>query len=140
MPTRHGITLGSLAYISPEQAAAQPADHRSDFYSLGASLYHLVTGRLPFEGKLQEMLVKHIGQQSVENKPLAGLNKKRRASFCQSIFPQGERCRPPSNSSIARMWFYCSIAYYDHRHDNNKAFGIGTIFSVGLHQNRKLQG
>lgn len=48
--TRTGTTMGSLAYMSPEQIRAEPLDARSDLYSLGASLYEIVTSRRPFQG------------------------------------------------------------------------------------------
>jgi serine/threonine-protein kinase len=48
--TATGFVLGSLYYMSPEQIKARPADERSDLYSVGATLYEIVTGRRPFEG------------------------------------------------------------------------------------------
>jgi serine/threonine protein kinase len=47
--TLTGTTLGSLNYMPPEQVKGDPADNRSDLYSLGVSLYEMVTGQLPFQ-------------------------------------------------------------------------------------------
>src|SRR6266478_3543180 len=44
-----GTTLGSLAYMSPEQVKCEPVDARSDLYSVGISLYEMVTGQRPFQ-------------------------------------------------------------------------------------------
>jgi serine/threonine protein kinase len=56
-----GSTLGSLYYMSPEQVQGQQIDARSDLYSLGVSLYELVTARHPFEGDTSFTVMKaHI--------------------------------------------------------------------------------
>jgi eukaryotic-like serine/threonine-protein kinase len=49
--TEAGTLLGTAAYISPEQAAGEPATSASDVYSFGVLLYRMLAGRLPFESK-----------------------------------------------------------------------------------------
>ena len=47
--TQAGLTLGTPRYMSPEQVQGHPVDPRSDLYSLGVMMYHLLAGRPPFE-------------------------------------------------------------------------------------------
>src|SRR6185369_17166983 len=54
--TKTGSVLGTPAYMSPEQASGDVATAKSDLYSLGATLYQLATGTLPYTGSPAKML------------------------------------------------------------------------------------
>ncbi|MDP6438226.1 MAG: serine/threonine-protein kinase [Candidatus Brocadiia bacterium] len=59
--TRTGTSLGTPYYMSPEQImSAKEVDVRSDIYSLGMTLYHLVCGHVPYTGTAFEIMTKHV--------------------------------------------------------------------------------
>jgi serine/threonine protein kinase len=58
--TAEGVTLGTISYMSPEQASGEPLDGRSDLFSLGVVLYECSTGRHPFPGKTTAVILSSI--------------------------------------------------------------------------------
>jgi hypothetical protein len=86
--TRTGVRLGTAYYMSPEQVLVKPVDARSDIYSLGAALYEVLAGRVPFDADSEfEILNGHVNTpppppsrlrqipQGIENAVLKALAK-----------------------------------------------------------------
>jgi TolB-like protein/Tfp pilus assembly protein PilF len=64
--TRLGTTLGTVRYMSPEQARGEEVDGRSDIWSLGAVLYEMVTGKPSFQGEHEQAIIYSILNETPE--------------------------------------------------------------------------
>jgi tetratricopeptide (TPR) repeat protein len=66
LSTEPGMMMGTVSYMSPEQARGQRVDHRTDIFSLGVMLYEMITGRRPFEGETASDVIATL----LRNEPL----------------------------------------------------------------------
>jgi serine/threonine-protein kinase len=71
MRTRTGSTLGTAAYMSPEQTKGESADSRTDTWSLGVTLFEMLTGQLPFKGDYENAVIYSI--LNTDPEPLTAL-------------------------------------------------------------------
>jgi tetratricopeptide (TPR) repeat protein len=71
--TRIGTTMGTIAYMSPEQTRGGDVDHRTDIWSLGVMLYEMVAGQRPFRGDYDEAVIYSILNESP--KPVEEIRK-----------------------------------------------------------------
>ncbi len=62
--TREGTTVGTSAYMSPEQTTGEKLDHRADIWALGVVLYEMATGQVPFQGHYEQAILYSILNES----------------------------------------------------------------------------
>jgi len=82
--TKTRSTIGTLAYMSPEQAQGEEVDSRSDIFSFGVVLYELLTGKLPFGGEHQAAIVYSIINE--EPQQVARYNNKVSSELERTVF------------------------------------------------------
>jgi serine/threonine protein kinase len=104
--TRTGAVVGTPAFMSPEQARGEKVDARTDLFSLGAVLYRLCTGTLPFEGKTTMAVLTALATR--EPRPVRELNPavpEPLAALTQQLLAKQADARPQTADEVVRrLW------------------------------------
>jgi serine/threonine protein kinase len=109
--TSPGALVGTVPYMSPEQVNGARVDHRSDVYSLGVVLYQLLTGELPFQGTLTDILLGIGYVQPVKPSRLQpGVNSDLE-SVCLRAMAKKPEERYPSAAELATALEACSTPH-----------------------------
>ena len=105
--TDSGLVWGSAAYMSPEQAAGDAVDQRSDLYSLGVVLYELLVGRRPFEAKAAVDLMQMHGSCTARHPSESAEMDPRLGDLCMWLLAKQPSARPASAAIVRSL--LCSI-------------------------------
>ncbi len=99
--TAAGVIIGTPVYMAPEQFSGGPVDTRADIYSLGVTIYHVLTGGVPFDGRtLLDVMAQKTGPSPRLSAPFSGET----ADLVTAMMAQDARDRPSSYAElIARI-------------------------------------
>src|SRR3569833_270311 len=101
--TKTGLVLGTPSFMSPEQIAGKKVDGRSDLYSLGVTLYQMLTGVLPFRGdSMAELMYKIANQEAPDLRELRKDLPERLAQVVASVLAKKPDLRYQEGDALAR--------------------------------------
>ncbi|MEU5990418.1 protein kinase [Spirillospora sp. NPDC047418] len=97
-----GATIGTIAYMAPEQLMGQPIDHRADLYALGATIFQLLTGRPVFTGEdARAVVAQHLAAPPPPAGPLRADTPQELDAFLQTLLAKEPDQRPPDAAAVA---------------------------------------
>ncbi|MDA1052332.1 MAG: DUF2791 family P-loop domain-containing protein [Planctomycetota bacterium] len=99
----HRQLMGTAAYMSPEQAACDPVSPASDWYSVGVMLYQALTGRLPFSGKVLEILVNKQKQDPVPPCEIESSVSQDLNDLCMKLLSRHPEDRPAAEAILQSL-------------------------------------
>lgn len=103
--TRSGVTLGTPAYMAPEQARGVGVGPRSDLYALGAVLYRVACGSPPFVGDSdQSVLFQHVYEAPADPRDLNPAVPDAAARVLLALLAKDPEDRPESGEAAAHLW------------------------------------
>ncbi len=103
--TQFGTVLGTPKYMAPEQALAQPVDHRADLFSLGSVLYHVATGESPFAANnFTSTLIAVANQQPKSLQAAAPELHVDAANLISQLLEKNPSKRPQTASDVAQRF------------------------------------
>jgi serine/threonine protein kinase len=100
--TQTGMIVGTPSYMAPEQACAEPVDHRGDLFSLGCLLYRMSTGQLPFRGKSMTAVL--LAVTSATPVPPRDLNPSLPPAFSALVLSLLEKAPADRPASAMAVW------------------------------------
>ncbi|UQN05367.1 serine/threonine-protein kinase [Deinococcus sp. QL22] len=103
--TRSGVTLGTPAYMAPEQAKGVGVEPRSDLYALGAVLYRVACGSPPFVGDSdQSVMFQHVYEAPKDPRELNPAVPDAIARVLMALLSKRPEHRPESGEALAHLW------------------------------------
>jgi eukaryotic-like serine/threonine-protein kinase len=100
--TKVGTVLGTVSYMSPEQALGHAVDHRSDIFSFGVVLYEMLTTKLPFSGKTQTEIIDAVLHKDAP--PMSRFNDKVPAKLNRVIQKMLQKDIDERYQSVHEVW------------------------------------
>ena len=99
--TADGHALGTPTYLAPEMASGKPVDARADLYSLGATFFHVLSGRPPFQGSsFSELVVKHVNEPPPPLASVASSVDRRLCRVVDRLLRKNPAARHPSAQAV----------------------------------------